>query len=133
MAAAPTTARPVVAAPSPAERVERRAPSGPRREPRRDDDALKGVALGSLAACMSDREEDELKLEVVSATSGRSHCASRAGRYRFVETKNLNAFLMWIERAPSRKQADRCVELRLALECLRGAGRQGGDRRCGAT
>jgi hypothetical protein len=37
-----------------------------------------------------------------------------------VETKNLNAFLMWIERNPSRRAADRCVELRLALECLAG-------------
>lgn len=81
---------------------------------------LAGVPLGSLAACATDREEDERKMAVLSAVRGRTECSSAAGRYRFVETKNLNAFLMWIERAPSRRAADRCVELRLALECLGG-------------
>jgi hypothetical protein len=80
--------------------------------------AFQGVPLGSLAACVSDREEDGLKLEVMKAAGARTSCSSRAGNYRFVETKNLNAFLMWIERNPSRKAADRCIELRLALECL---------------
>jgi hypothetical protein len=82
--------------------------------------AFQGVPLGSLAACVSDREEDSLKLEVMAAVGSRTSCSSRAGNYRFVETKNLNAFLMWIERNPSRKAADRCIELRLALECLAG-------------
>jgi len=80
--------------------------------------AFQGVPLGSLAACVSDREEDSLKLEVMKAAGTRTSCSSRAGNYRFVETKNLNAFLMWIERNPSRKAADRCIELKLALECL---------------
>jgi hypothetical protein len=80
--------------------------------------AFQGVPLGSLAACVSDREEDGLKLEVMKAAGARTSCTSRAGNYRFVETKNLNAFLMWIERNPSRKAADRCIELKLALECL---------------
>jgi hypothetical protein len=80
--------------------------------------AFQGVPLGSLAACVSDREEDALKLEVMKAAGNRTSCSSRAGNYRFVETKNLNAFLMWIERNPSRKAADRCIELKLALECL---------------
>ena len=57
---------------------------------------------------------------------GARQCASAAGRYRFVETKNLNAFLMRIERAPTRRATDRCIELRLALECLR-ARRPGGQ------
>ena len=56
---------------------------------------------------------------LAAAPSG-SECQSEAGRYRFVETKNLNAFLLSIERAASRPEADRCVELRLALECLAG-------------
>jgi hypothetical protein len=34
-----------------------------------------------------------------------------------VETKNLNAFLMTIARAPGRPVADRCAELTYALEC----------------
>jgi hypothetical protein len=89
--------------------------------------AFDGVPLASLAACLTDAEEDALKLDVMAARSGRGECASAAGRYRFVETKNLNAFLLWVERAPARKEADRCVELRLALECLR-AGRQGRTR-----
>jgi hypothetical protein len=82
--------------------------------------SLQGVPLGSLAACVSDREEDSLKLSVMATAGTRSSCSSRAGSYRFIETKNLNAFLMWIERSPERKAADRCIELRLALECLAG-------------
>jgi len=84
-----------------------------------------GIPLGSLAACLTDRQENELKLEVLSVLAGRRECSSHAGRYRFVETRNLAAFLMWIERTPSRAQADRCVELRLALECLGSAGQVG--------
>lgn len=81
---------------------------------------LAAIPLSSLDACVTDREEDKLKMAVVSAAGGRSACTSAAGRYRFVETKNLAAFLMFIERVPSRKHADRCGELRLALACLRG-------------
>jgi hypothetical protein len=95
-----------------AAREERSAPAPGR--------SFQGVPLGSLAACVSDREEDSLKLSVMAAAGTRSSCSSRAGSYRFVETKNLNAFLMWIERDPARKAADRCIELRLALECLAG-------------
>ena len=82
-------------------------------------DGLAAVPLGSLAACVSDREEDRLKQKLLEVVTTQQECLSEAGRYRFVETKNLNAFLMWIERAPSRREADRCVELRLALDCLR--------------
>ena len=78
---------------------------------------LAGVPLASLAACVSDREEDALKRKLVAAVTTQSECASPAGTYRFVETKNLNAFLMTIERAPGRSVADRCVELRHALAC----------------
>jgi hypothetical protein len=91
-------------------------------------DDISGVALGTLAACVSDREEDRLKLAVMAAARGRAECASRGGRYRFVETKNLNAFLMWIERAESSPPGDRCVELGLALECLQNQGRRGANR-----
>ena len=84
---------------------------------------LRGVPLGSLAACRSDRLEDDLKQKVLAAVRNREECASAAGRYRFVETKNLNAFLMWIERAPGRAEGDRCAELSYALSCLRGGAR----------
>ncbi len=105
---------------SPAPRVARSTPD-PSRAARRgpEPERLAAVPLSALAACVSDREEDALKLEVVAAVGGARQCVSEAGRYRFVETKNLNAFLMRIERAPSRRATDRCIELRLALECLR--------------
>jgi hypothetical protein len=97
--------------------VTREAPTGAARrgasEPR-----LAGIALGSLAACVSDRREDELKLRVMAERGGAGECSSAAGRYRFVETRNLNAFLMWVERAPTRREADRCAELSFALDCL---------------
>jgi hypothetical protein len=86
------------------------------------------VALGTLAACVSDREEDRLKLAVMAAAGNRSECTSRAGRYHLVETKNLNAFLMWIQRSKSSVPGDRCMELELALDCLRNTGRRGADR-----
>ena len=83
---------------------------------------LRGVPLSTLAACRSDRREDSLKLAVLGAVGDRRECASAAGTYRFVETKNLNAFLMWIERAPGRAAVDRCAELTHALSCLSGPG-----------
>jgi len=67
---------------------------------------------------VSNREEDTLKQRVIAAAGSTAECTSAAGRYRFVETKNLNAFLMWVERAETRKEADRCAELALALSCL---------------
>jgi hypothetical protein len=84
---------------------------------------LRGVPLGSLAACRSDRLEDDLKQKVLAAVRNREECESAAGHYRFVETKNLNAFLMWIERAPGRAEGDRCAELSFALKCLSGGAR----------
>lgn len=81
-----------------------------------------GVPLGSLAACVSDREEDRLKQAVVAAVKTQEECVSRKGTYRFVETKNLNAFLMWIDRGAGGTAGDRCDELRNALECLESAG-----------
>ncbi|MFI5321326.1 MAG: hypothetical protein ACHQ6V_17260, partial [Myxococcota bacterium] len=99
-------------------RTERSAPQ--RAASSGQGDNLAAVPLGSLAACATDREEDERKMALLSAVRGRAECSSANGRYRFVETKNLNAFLMWIERAPGRRAVDRCVELRLALACLGG-------------
>jgi hypothetical protein len=81
------------------------------------------VALASLSACVSDRQEDALKQRVIAAAEDRKACESTAGRFEFVETKNVNAFLMRIERAPGRQLGDRCAELMHALDCLaRGRG-----------
>jgi Meckel syndrome type 1 protein len=79
---------------------------------------LRGVPLSALAACRTDQREDSLKLAVLAAVGKKRECSSAAGIYRFVETKNLNAFLMWIERAPGRAAVDRCGELSHALNCL---------------
>jgi hypothetical protein len=95
-------------------------PTTPRGKPN-DRPGLAGVPLGDLAACLSDREEDRLKQAVVAAVTTQEECVSSKGTYRFIETKNLNAFLMWIDRAPARAASDRCVELGYALECLKGA------------
>jgi len=85
---------------------------------------LLGVPLGNLWACVSDREEDRLKQAVAAAVTTQKECVSRAGTYRFVETKNLNSFLMWIDGVSGRAVGDRCDELRYAIECLQGAGQQ---------
>ena len=108
------------AEPTPA-RVAARAdaPTNGASHARSNEPRLSGVPLGSLASCVSDREEDALKQQLVAIVGKPSECVSQAGRYRFVETRNLNSFLLWVERAPTRREADRCVELSFALECVR--------------
>lgn len=105
-------------APGDSGRVSRETPAAAPPRAEASEPRLRGVPLGSLAACVSDRREDELKLRLMAERGDAGECASAAGHYRFVETRNLNAFLIWVERAPSRRAADRCVELSLALECL---------------
>jgi hypothetical protein len=87
------------------------APSEPRNN-------LRGVPLSALLPCVSDARETELKQRAVAAVRNRALCESPAGRFLFVETKNVNAFLMRIEQAPGRRSGDRCEELKLALDCL---------------
>lgn len=113
-------AKPVVQAPAMASRAGRAALSAPLGS-RRSQPGVDGVPLGDLNSCVTDREEDRLKQAVVAAVKMQKECVSRMGTYRFVETKNLNAFLMWIDQAGSRAVGDRCDELRYALECLEGA------------
>ncbi len=95
---------------------------------RRSSDGVRGVPLGELRVCRTDREEDALKLRLLGAVTQPGECSSSAGWYRLVETKNLNSFLMWIERASGRVEADRCDELRHALACFAGKARAGGAR-----
>ena len=82
------------------------------------DQKLGGVPLSAFPACRTDQREDTLKLAVLAAVGKKRDCSSAAGTFRFVETKNLNSFLLWIERAPGRAAADRCGELTHALNCL---------------
>ncbi len=109
--------------PAMASRASRAAPNAPQGS-RRAQPGVDGVPLGDLSACVTDREEDRLKQAVVAAVKTQKECVSRMGTYRFVETKNLNAFLMWIDQAGGRAVGDRCGELRYALECLEGAGQR---------
>jgi hypothetical protein len=115
-----TSSRPSATPTKLASRASRTAPAtstGPSgRRP-----GVSGVPLGDLAACVTDREEDRLKQAVVAAVKTQKECVSGKGTYQFIETKNLNAFLMWIERPPSRVVEDRCAELHYALECLHSA------------
>jgi hypothetical protein len=112
-ATAPARPKPVrrsVAPPRPDPAALRRAP-----EAKPD---IRGVALGSLAPCVTDARERELKQRVVASVKKRALCESPNGRFHLLETKNVNAFLMRIERAPGRAAGDRCRELALALDCL---------------
>lgn len=88
---------------------------------------VRGASLGSLSACRTDAEEDLLKQRLLASVETQVSCKSDAGTYRFLETKNLNAFLMWVERSPERAEANRCHELRYAIACL--AGRHGKESR----
>ena len=87
---------------------------------------IPGISLGSLAPCVTDAREHALKQEVVAHVGNRPLCESPAGRFHFIETKNVNAFLMGIEVAPGRATTDRCGELAFALDCLDAASRRSG-------
>jgi len=128
-ASAPTpTLAPVSAPPTRATRSELQADVPPRIADRSQlassagdspaNAAPEDVPLGRLAPCASRSEEDALKQKVIVSANARGTCASDAGSYRFVESRNLNAFLMLIRRNPHREVANRCEELRFALECL---------------
>jgi len=129
MPAAPTRALPEVA-PAPKESARAKPALSPRPSgrsarsvqpvARRARTDLVGIPLASLATCHSDQEEDRLKLAVIAASAGRTSCENDAGVFHLVEAKNLNAFLLSIEGARSRKLADRCTELVHAIECLQG-------------
>jgi hypothetical protein len=105
------------------------APMPKKEQPPAPAPELRGVPLAALAACRSDREEDALKQRLIAAGAGPGQCESAAGRYHMIETKNLNAFLIYVERAPRRAALDRCGELQLALQCLQGRGAPGGGVR----
>ena len=101
-----------------ARRAERSSAPRNASQSRSQGTGLRAVPLGDLASCVSDREEALLKQRVLAAVTSRVQCASSAGTYRFVETRNLNSFLMWIEPAPGQTASDRCAELNNALACL---------------
>ncbi len=62
-------------------------------------DGIRGVRLESLPVCRSRNREDALKLQLLAEAGSRESCANDTGQYNFLETKNLNAFLMRVSRA----------------------------------
>lgn len=85
------------------------------------------VPLDALPACSPPEREDALKKRILLASSGRGQheCSHSSGRYRFLETRNLNAFLMWSrpnQASLSRNDSARdvCDVLESALLCLEG-------------
>ncbi|HKA15566.1 MAG TPA: hypothetical protein VKH41_11155 [Myxococcota bacterium] len=105
-------------APAPELRAARPAPIAPGPAVGAPRPALRGVALSELLPCVSDARELELKQRTVAAARNLPLCESSAGRFHFIETKNVNAFLMRIEQSAGRRSGDRCEELKLALECI---------------
>jgi hypothetical protein len=69
-----------------------------------------------------------LKQRLLSAIGSRDECSSEAGRWQFLQTRNLNSFLIWVERAPGRPAGDRCAELGHAIACVKGGPRRAAAR-----
>jgi len=81
------------------------------------------VPLDDLPDCTPGGRQDALKQQILRAVSFQRECSHPEGRYRFVQTRNLNAFLMWSHpnpNAPTRRDRDRdaCDVLERALRCL---------------
>jgi hypothetical protein len=79
---------------------------------------IDGVPLETLAACRSREREDALKQQLMLAVTNGSLCSAAGGNYRFLETKNLNAFLMRVARDSERELGNRCDELMRAQMCV---------------
>jgi hypothetical protein len=83
------------------------------------------IPLDELPACSPPERQDQLKKRILLATAARRarECSHPDGQYRFVETRNLNAFLMWSRTNPESASAqpparDVCDVLMRALVCL---------------
>lgn len=82
------------------------------------------VPLDDLPDCTPSGRQDALKQQILRIVpSFNGACSHPEGRYRFVQTRNLNAFLMWSRPnpdAPARLKRDRdaCDVLERALRCL---------------
>jgi len=81
------------------------------------------VPLDDLPDCTPRGRQDALKQQILRAAPFDRACSHPEGRYRFVQTRNLNAFLMWSRPNPEtrlRREGDRdaCDVLERALRCL---------------
>ncbi|MAG34576.1 MAG: hypothetical protein CL908_27220 [Deltaproteobacteria bacterium] len=84
------------------------------------------VPLDELPDCTPAGRQDLLKKSILLAAPFERECSHQDGSYRFVETRNLGAFLMWSRSNPDRpvaRQRDRdvCDVLERALRCLGGS------------
>ncbi len=80
--------------------------------------ALSGVPLEALAPCESLAREDELKQTLMRDVAAGRECAGRDGIYRFIETRNVNAFSMGVREPSGRTLGNRCEELERAIACV---------------
>ena len=81
------------------------------------------VPLDALPDCSPPGRQDALKRRILVAAESTPTCQNTAGSYRFLETRNLNAFLMWSRTNPDGQQTagsprDVCEVLSRALDCL---------------
>lgn len=118
---APPTALPPVAAKTPDAEIARRVRDDVAREARAA--GWHEVPLDDLPDCSPPGRQDRLKQQIMRAAESQQTCRHAAGAYRFVETRNLNAFLMWSRTHPdvdagSSGVRDACEVLSRALECL---------------
>ncbi|MEZ4353675.1 MAG: hypothetical protein R3F16_08425 [Myxococcota bacterium] len=84
------------------------------------------VPLDDLPDCDPPGRQDLLKKRILLAAPFERECSDRDGSYRFVETRNLGAFLMWSRPNPDRPvtpspDRDVCDVLERALRCLGGS------------
>jgi hypothetical protein len=86
-------------------------------------DGWREVPLDELPDCDPPGRQDLLKKRILLAAAVQRECSHPSGSYRFVETRNLGAFLMWSRPNPSRtagqaRDRDACDVLERALACL---------------
>ena len=86
-------------------------------------DGWEEVPLDALPDCSPPGRQDLLKKRILLAAPFQRECSHRDGSYRFVETRNLGAFLMWSRpnpdgRAGQPRDRDACDVLERALSCI---------------
>jgi len=84
------------------------------------------VPLDELPDCSPPGRQDLLKKRILLAAPFERECSHQDGSYRFIETRNLGAFLMWSRSNPDRSVGQKramnvCDVLERALRCLDGS------------
>ncbi len=118
--AAPSTRRPVVSA---ARAALPALSSGSNGSNGDGVDGWQEVPLDALPDCSPPGRQDLLKKRILLAAPFQRECSHQGGSYRFVETRNLGAFLMWSRPNPDGwagqpRDRDACDVLERALACI---------------